>query len=42
MVWVYYHGQLDNIIVELNAIELLAEKYPDAIYFFAELVMTEV
>jgi hypothetical protein len=40
-VWVYYRGQIDNVIPEYNVLENLVEKYPDAIYFYADLVMED-
>jgi hypothetical protein len=44
MVWVYYRtspvdfGTIDQVVTEYNPdLNMLADKYPDAIYFYAEL-----
>lgn len=39
MIWVYYLGAIEQVLEEFNNLDLLADKYPDAIYFYAELVM---
>lgn len=40
MLWVYYWGRLDYVVEDLNDPEALAEKYPDAIYFYAGVILT--
>lgn len=39
MVWVYYKGKLDYVVEGLNKMNNLADLYPDAIYFYAGVVL---
>lgn len=42
MVWVYYEGAIDQVLSEHNPdLNMLAGMYPDAIYFYAELMMSD-
>lgn len=41
-IWVLWWGHLERIVEDLAHVELLAELYPDTIYFYAGLVMPEL
>jgi hypothetical protein len=42
MIFVYYNGVIEQVLEEFNPdISVLADKWPDAIYFYGALVTDE-